>query len=1260
MVTTHPELPDTPQNLPTTEEVVVQAQESLEEMWLPKEKRIGKKLPPGRVGQREEDNGSKLYVVYPSSAAWVDSVRYIDVSAMQSGVPQTDTQDGKHIVSTYDVATNTLTIEVKERYAIDTTARTVDHPQYGSVQIAIDQIDLATQDTRWKAKTPDAIMSVAFPPAYRKQPVYLWVDLSKVQPWEQATGTLIIWDAKTGSYEVTITRDTDGKYAIWDIISTYKRYTADEVSVQVPGWSDLDVSVVPDQEIYRIQVAWVEYTMDPKDPEIQEQLRIFGFARWTDRIQVKGETYALELVSTSWWSYKLELVPLIFDTVAIDPQWHGGIRVQDYFIQYSSSKNSIILAKAWKAVRNTNGTYSSTVASRDYILLPANVDNEFYTHVTGANGRKQLMKCTIDQQWWNGSVRFESVHQNIVGFDPDIILHESISGDIVYDRKASVDTLLSTGKITFHTTETLQDQAQSPIDQFTLNLSDKERTQLKLPNASIVHKHRLADGTILNVTIHHQIDGQRIGQLRFAFQRTGTPHLERNQDFADLNKDTEMIAPIDLKDTDWNKIELTWFDSKLWKHKDLDASINQQKVIDRCRVDHEWGTKFDIEYETWTWIHRDIISLDLNKAVPTGPNTRIVEWESGPRLLDCMRSDDATKKWTFEVRAEELKDAYGRVRGKKLVRSVRDMPNVRPYGSDGDESNPDPIEDAQEKLKNRRERLTDPDSDPEVTKRDDYRELRRFDHAPTVKDAYGNSIEATWYISTIYDLDNPDQSIDGLYLDDDPVPWVKSFYVKSKHILLDKAAIKFNLNGKKAGQEYAAEQSNWLCEEWAKRTWSFDVDGNGVVTVKVRIPSGSDHANTGRTTITSTETSSWVELPPAITNKVRSPFAPWVEFPNVRRNIDPKTSTYHKGWWWSNFGYRMHPIHEVVRRHKGIDIILPKSTKVYPVLPWKVLSAGFQWTYWKVVVIDHGNGIHTLYAHLDNIPNTIKPWTTIDANTSLWTIWSSWVDKNWNPSSSGPHLHFELKLNGKEIHPKSLFTASKHPDIRNKIPDQDIMKSSKKTTNAAPNTTNTTTIETNYKKVQADIEDEYKKHPHCPAIKDLGFTLNDIKAIAFVESGFDKDSGNDGLYQFQQNNIDAINQNPTLFPPLTDTEAKNFTKAEAKKDTKLYTRAVLWNLHYKSNPPYITNNAVANDMASKDAQTLVELIKNHLWTKLNQNLLKDHSDNKLDAFIRILKDTNSNQKLLKKADTLAAYNAAGHKLDYALSVLYAGYCGFAM
>jgi murein DD-endopeptidase MepM/ murein hydrolase activator NlpD len=117
----------------------------------------------------------------------------------------------------------------------------------------------------------------------------------------------------------------------------------------------------------------------------------------------------------------------------------------------------------------------------------------------------------------------------------------------------------------------------------------------------------------------------------------------------------------------------------------------------------------------------------------------------------------------------------------------------------------------------------------------------------------------------------------------------------------------------------------------------------------------------------------------------------------------------------SGFAMRFHPIHQTWRRHLGVDYAAPTGTPVRSVGDGVVDFAGRQGGYGNVVQIRHTNDRSTLYAHLSRID--VRQGQRIEQGVRIGAVGST----GW---STGPHLHFEFRVNGAHQDPLRIAKAS--------------------------------------------------------------------------------------------------------------------------------------------------------------------------------------------------------------------------------------------
>ncbi len=121
----------------------------------------------------------------------------------------------------------------------------------------------------------------------------------------------------------------------------------------------------------------------------------------------------------------------------------------------------------------------------------------------------------------------------------------------------------------------------------------------------------------------------------------------------------------------------------------------------------------------------------------------------------------------------------------------------------------------------------------------------------------------------------------------------------------------------------------------------------------------------------------------------------------------------------SGYGWRIHPIYKIRKFHYGMDFTAPTGTPIYATGDGKVekvrkSSIG----YGRHVVIDHGFGYRTLYAHLNDF--NVKAGQTVKRGQIIGYVGNT-------GTSTAPHLHYEVILNDKRIDPKNYFIQDLTP-----------------------------------------------------------------------------------------------------------------------------------------------------------------------------------------------------------------------------------------
>ena len=120
----------------------------------------------------------------------------------------------------------------------------------------------------------------------------------------------------------------------------------------------------------------------------------------------------------------------------------------------------------------------------------------------------------------------------------------------------------------------------------------------------------------------------------------------------------------------------------------------------------------------------------------------------------------------------------------------------------------------------------------------------------------------------------------------------------------------------------------------------------------------------------------------------------------------------------STFGVRYHPVLHRRKLHTGCDFEAHRGTPVMAAAPGVVIRAGRWSSYGRIVIIDHGMGVHTRYAHLSRI--YVHTGDYVGAGALLGKSGAS-------GRVTGPHLHFEVRVDGEPIDPINAFAVLPPP-----------------------------------------------------------------------------------------------------------------------------------------------------------------------------------------------------------------------------------------
>ncbi len=118
----------------------------------------------------------------------------------------------------------------------------------------------------------------------------------------------------------------------------------------------------------------------------------------------------------------------------------------------------------------------------------------------------------------------------------------------------------------------------------------------------------------------------------------------------------------------------------------------------------------------------------------------------------------------------------------------------------------------------------------------------------------------------------------------------------------------------------------------------------------------------------------------------------------------------------SPFGNRLHPIFKVYKMHTGIDIGCASNTTIVASNSGSVIKAAWNNSYGYMMMIDHGGGIVTLYAHLNSF--LVSQGDVVAKGQAI-------AKSGSTGNSTGPHLHFEVRVDGKYVDPTQYVTYGK-------------------------------------------------------------------------------------------------------------------------------------------------------------------------------------------------------------------------------------------
>lgn len=122
----------------------------------------------------------------------------------------------------------------------------------------------------------------------------------------------------------------------------------------------------------------------------------------------------------------------------------------------------------------------------------------------------------------------------------------------------------------------------------------------------------------------------------------------------------------------------------------------------------------------------------------------------------------------------------------------------------------------------------------------------------------------------------------------------------------------------------------------------------------------------------------------------------------------------------SGMGMRLHPIFQTLQKHNGVDYAAPSGTPTYTVGDGVVDFAGVQGGYGNMVIVRHANGHSTVYAHLSRIQ--VRKGQAVTQGQVIGNVGST----GW---STGPHLHFEFRINGVYTDPQRVIQQAQSAPV---------------------------------------------------------------------------------------------------------------------------------------------------------------------------------------------------------------------------------------
>ncbi|MGM0517554.1 MAG: peptidoglycan DD-metalloendopeptidase family protein [Pseudomonadota bacterium] len=130
-----------------------------------------------------------------------------------------------------------------------------------------------------------------------------------------------------------------------------------------------------------------------------------------------------------------------------------------------------------------------------------------------------------------------------------------------------------------------------------------------------------------------------------------------------------------------------------------------------------------------------------------------------------------------------------------------------------------------------------------------------------------------------------------------------------------------------------------------------------------------------------------------------------VEFSRISSNFNPK---------------RLHPIHNTVRPHNGVDLAAPTGTPIRAAASGRVTFAGWKHGYGRVVLVRHDETYETRYAHMSGFKGNLSRGDSVEKGDVIGFV-------GMTGAATGPHLHYELRVRGKPYNPVKVELPEANP-----------------------------------------------------------------------------------------------------------------------------------------------------------------------------------------------------------------------------------------